>query len=150
VPEDEEPTEPAAPPEAVLEALPEAVLEAPPAALLDAEIRRLGDRLRSMSLERLAGPSASGGSRAEAAHRLGQELAEAAGRLAGLSSEAGPPTDLEVPYLGEMYAGDQVVVLGREVLRSAEAALESGADRALVDEELADAGSRCRLLRLEL
>ena len=121
-----------------------------PAALLDAEIGRLGDRLRSMSLDRLAAPMETGVSRAEAAHRLGQELAEAAVRLAGRSSDARTSAGLDVPYLGEMYAGDQLVVLGREVLRTAEAAREAGVDRALIDDTLAGAAARCRLLRLEL
>ena len=129
-----------------------------PSELLEAEIARLGARLRSMSLARLEAPmtSETTESRAQAAHRLACDLAGEARRLADLgrptdrSGEAPPGPAADPPYLGPMYAGDQVVVLGRELLRTARAALDAGEDPVVVSESLARGVRRCRRLRLGL
>lgn len=127
-----------------------------PSDALVAEIRRLGDRLRSMSLDSLGAAREGGASPAELAHELAQGLADAArglGTVRGLADQdraTAAGSSMVVPYLGEMYAGDQVVVLGRELLTTCEGARESGVDEAAITATLIDAVRQCRELRLRL
>ncbi len=76
---------------------------------LAAQLGRLVDRLRSSSDVRLGGTVPGGGTRADAAHRLAQELADAA---AGLVGDPLRP----VPRLGDLAVGDQVAVTGADLL----------------------------------
>jgi hypothetical protein len=80
-----------------------------PAADLAEQVGRLADRLRSLSDVRLAAALPGGGSRADAAYRLAQELADAA---AGLRAEPTRP----VPRLDDLVVGDQVAVTGTDLV----------------------------------
>jgi hypothetical protein len=90
-------------------AAPAADLAADPAGDLSEQVGRLADRLRSLSDVRLAAALPGGGSRADAAHRLAQELADAA---AGLHAEPTRP----VPRLDDLVVGDQVAVIGTDLV----------------------------------
>lgn len=83
---------------------------------LAADVRRVADRLRSLSQTRLAGPPAPSEagfpdhpSRAAAARAAASALAGAAATLEGI---AAPP----LPELGDFAAGDQVAVTGHDLL----------------------------------
>jgi hypothetical protein len=80
-----------------------------PAADLAEQVGRLADRLRSLSDVRLRAALPGGGSRADAAHGLAQQLADAA---AGLDGEPVRP----VPRLDDLVVGDQVAVTGTDLL----------------------------------
>jgi hypothetical protein len=79
------------------------------AADLAEQVGRLADRLRSLSDVRLRAALPGAGSRADAAHRLAQQLADAA---AGLGGEPVRP----VPRLDDLVVGDQVAVTGADLL----------------------------------
>ena len=99
---------------------------------LAADVRRVSDRLRSLSATRLAaspGPSTDGGSpftsRAQAGRAAAAELARAALALEAASgrSDLGhppepghPPQTPEVPELPDLAVGDQVAVTGHDLL----------------------------------
>lgn len=82
---------------------------------LAAQLGRLVDRLRSSSDVRLGGRLPSGGTRADAAHGLAQELADATAGLVGDPVRA-------VPRLGDLAVGDQVAVTGADLLSALDAA----------------------------
>ena len=73
------------------------------------EVRRLGDRLRTLSLASLAAPVGPGRSRADAARETTQRLADLAA-----ASEQGPRR--EVPRLPDAVVADQLRVCATEVV----------------------------------
>jgi hypothetical protein len=104
---------------------------------LAADVRRVSDRLRSLSATRLAGPpgpSAAGGppfvSRAQAGRAAAAELARAAAALEAAAGPGGqadrdvpeqpelpePPEPPELPELSDLAVGDQVAVTGHDLL----------------------------------
>jgi hypothetical protein len=82
---------------------------------LPAVLRRLADRLSTLSLTRLAAPVEGHESRAMAAHAL-------AGRLAALAqgieerSTADPPDWRELPWIADGVVADQLVVVGADLV----------------------------------
>jgi len=91
---------------------------------LAAAVERLADRLRSLSDVRLAGPGGPRASRADAAHALAQQLADAAALIEGGPSRM-------VPRLHDLAVGDQVAVTGHDLV--AAAAAQQQAPRVRVD-----------------
>jgi hypothetical protein len=94
---------------------------------LAADVRRVADRLRTMSAARLAGPPAPPEdgmppyrSRAQAARGAAQAMADAAAALesaaAGVSGFQWRP----LPELADFAAGDQVAVTGHDLLAALE------------------------------
>lgn len=85
---------------------------------LAVEVRRLADRLRTMSDVRLTQPYPGPGTRAVAALDLAQQLAEAA---QGIESRAVPtaPGWRVVPELGVFALGDQIAVTGHDLVAAA-------------------------------
>lgn len=83
-----------------------------PQGRVEAELARVVDRLRSMSLARLAAPLPPYDSRADAAREIAQRLADAAADLAG-------DVRRPVPRLGDQVVGDQVAVTGHDLLDAA-------------------------------
>ena len=77
------------------------------------QLGRTVDRLRSLSLDRLAAPFAPEPTRADAGRALAQRLADAAAEL-----EGGPRREL--PRLADAAVGDMVAVCGRDVLDAAQ------------------------------
>lgn len=82
---------------------------------LATDVRRVADRLRSLSLARLAAPVPPFSSRAEAGHRIAQVLADAAQGIED-RHEADEPPWRELPALGDLAVGDQVTVTGQDLL----------------------------------
>jgi hypothetical protein len=97
---------------------------APLAEELAADVRRVADRLRTLSAARLAGPPAPPEdgmppyrSRAQAARGAAQAMADAAAALE--SAAAGGVGSLgwrPLPELADFAAGDQVAVTGHDLL----------------------------------
>ncbi|HEX7189512.1 MAG TPA: hypothetical protein VF423_14925 [Actinomycetes bacterium] len=90
---------------------------------LEADVRRVSDRLRSLSATRLASPPAPPEqywppyeSRAQAGRAAAFELARAAGALE--AAAAGPlgREPRELPVLSDFAVGDQVAVTGHDLL----------------------------------
>jgi hypothetical protein len=80
-----------------------------------ADVRRVADRLRSLSQSRLAAPAPPYASRADAARAAAQALADAAQGLA--ERACGPePSWRPLPLLSDFAVGDQVAVTGRDLL----------------------------------
>jgi hypothetical protein len=79
------------------------------------ELARTADRLRTMSLVRLAAPLLEGGSRAARAFALAQQLADAAADLADR------PRHL-LPELADPSAGDVLAVCGLDLAADVAAA----------------------------
>jgi hypothetical protein len=100
-----------------------------------ADLERTVDRLRSMALTRLTAPFAPEPTRADAARDLVQQLADAAADLT-----AGPHRD--VPRLADSAVGDQLAVVGHDLLEAA-----TDADR---PEALDDAAAALLELRRRL
>lgn len=111
-----------------------------PRARLAWEVERVADRLRSLSLARLAAPLPPDASRADAAHGLAQRLADAAADLEGRER-------IDVPRLGDHVVGDQVAVTGQDLVAAA-GVIGAGEERAAA--VLVDAIDRLRDLRLRL
>lgn len=86
---------------------------------LAGQVRRLADRLRSLSDVRLAAPLPGGGSRADAAHALAQLLADSAAVLAGEAVRT-------VPRLDDLAVADQVAVTGADLVRALRPAARAG------------------------
>jgi hypothetical protein len=82
---------------------------------LAADVRRVSDRLRSLSEGRLAAPAPPHGSCAEAARKVAQQLVEAAQGLAQRDFRAEPGWRV-LPVLPDLAVGDQVAVAGRDLL----------------------------------
>ncbi|MDQ1627764.1 MAG: hypothetical protein QOI54_1508 [Actinomycetota bacterium] len=100
-----------------------------------ADVRRVAERLSSLSQARLTGAVPGFASCADAARRTAQVLADAA---AGLEAGQHAPSWREVPLLGDFSVADQVAVTGHD----AAAALGRAAptDPAWTREGPADAG----------
>ena len=107
-----------------------------PVELLALEVRRVSDRLRSLSLSRLGAPLPPYASRADAGHALAQLLADAGADLDGRPRRV-------VPRLGDESVGDQVAVTGRDLVVAARAGTAA-------DEAVAAALADLRSLRLAL
>lgn len=89
-------------------------VQEPAATAFAAQLGRTVDRLRSLSLARLAAPFEPGPTRADAGHALAQQLADDAAALAGERVRA-------VPRLADGAVGDQVAVCGHDLLVAASA-----------------------------
>lgn len=78
---------------------------------------RLVDRLRTLSLDRLARPVAgpAGTSPARTAHSIAQWLADAAQGVEE-RTEPRPPRPRTLPWLGEAVVADQLAVTGNDLL----------------------------------
>ena len=95
---------------------------------LAADVRRVSDRLRTLSATRLAappGPSVDGGpehpSRAAAGRAAAQALADAAADLEAAAAGV-PPVRRRLPDLPDLSVGDQVAVTGHDLLAALGAA----------------------------
>lgn len=115
---------------------------------VEVELARVVDRLRSMSLARLAAPLPPYDSRADAAHALAQRLADAAAAVAGQPSRP-------LPRLGDPVVGDQVAVTGHDLLAATAAAAAAAGPAAPgaadgVESALTAAADDLRALRLAL
>jgi hypothetical protein len=112
---------------------------------LAADVRRLADRLRSLSDVRLARPLPPSGSRADAARAVAQLLADGAARLTGDRSRP-------VPRLHDFAVGDQVAVTGADLVAAARAAggLVAEGVAEMLAEVLAEARQACRQLLASL
>ena len=82
---------------------------------LEVQLRRTVDRLRTLGLARLGASFEPEPTRADAAHRVAQRLADAAADLEGLERRP-------VPRLADSAVGDQVAVTGHDLLAAAAAA----------------------------
>lgn len=82
---------------------------------LEADVRRVADRLRSLSQARLAAPAPPHESRADAARAAAQTLAKAAQCLAERESGV-EPSWRPLPVLSDFAVGDQVAVTGHDLL----------------------------------
>ncbi len=91
---------------------------------VEREIARIADRLRTFSLVRLGEPVAGHSSRAAAVRAVVQALADAA---AGL--EGGPRR--EVPRLADAAVGDQLAVIGADLVAAGGSAPAAVADPVL-------------------
>ena len=115
---------------------------------LAGSVRRVADRLRSLSDIRLARPvtlaaqsaqPAQEPSRADAAHALAQLMADRAAQLEGAPARA-------VPRLHDLAAGDQVAVTGADLVSAMTAALAAGTGTAAArtQEVLCEANAACQ------
>jgi hypothetical protein len=86
---------------------------------LAAHVARLADRLRSLSDVRLAALLPGGGSRADAAHGVAQQLADAAADLGGEPRRV-------LPRLDDLVVGDQVAVTGADLVGALRRAASGG------------------------
>ena len=100
---------------------------APLADELAADVRRVADRLRTLSAARLAGPPASPeglmppyGSRARAARAAAQTMANAAAALENAAAGGGGFQWQPLPELADFAVGDQVAVTGHDLLAALE------------------------------
>lgn len=82
---------------------------------LEADVRRVADRLRSLSLAQLAAPVPPHASRASAARDVAQQLAEAAQGLEQRTAAQEPPWR-QLPVLEDGAVADQVAVVGHDLL----------------------------------
>lgn len=78
------------------------------------QLGRTVDRLRSLAIARLSAPFEPEPTRADAAHRLAQRLADVAAGLDGGGSRS-------LPRLADPAVGDQVAVCGHDLLDAAAA-----------------------------
>ena len=100
---------------------------APLADELAADVRRVADRLRTLSAARLAGPPAPPEdgmppyrSRAQAARGAAQAMANAAAALERAAVGSGGFQWQQLPELADFAAGDQVAVTGHDLLAALE------------------------------
>lgn len=100
---------------------------------------RTADRLRTLSLVRLAAPAAQGASRAQAAFALAQELADRAAELAG-----GPRRAL--PVLPDSAVGDVLAVCVHDLVEQ----LQQAGPDSPAGSTCAEAVERLRELRAQL
>ena len=87
---------------------------------LRVECSRVVDRLHSLAPARLARPDEQGSTPADRAHLVAQRLADLAADAAGRDRRP-------VPRLADHAAGDQVAVLGADVLAEGDAAAHAAA-----------------------
>jgi hypothetical protein len=100
---------------------------APLADELAADVRRVADRLRTLSAARLAGPPAPPEdgmppyrSRAQAARGAAQAMADAAAALETAAAGGGGFQWQPLPELADFAVGDQVAVTGHDLLAALE------------------------------
>ena len=100
---------------------------APLADELAADVRRVADRLRTLSAARLAGPPAPSegqmppyGSRAQAGRAAAQKMADAASALESAAAGGGGFQWQPLPELADFAVGDQVEVTGHDLLAALE------------------------------
>jgi hypothetical protein len=100
---------------------------APLAEELAADVRRVADRLRTLSAARLAGPPAPPEdgmppyrSRAQAARGAAQAMADAAAALEFAAVSVGGCQWRRLPELPDFAVGDQVAVTGHDLLAAME------------------------------
>jgi hypothetical protein len=97
---------------------------APLADVLAADVRRVADRLRTMSAARLAGPLAPPedglmppyATRAQAARAVAQAMADAAAALESAAAGGGWVDRRPLPELADFAVGEQVAVTGHDLL----------------------------------
>ena len=82
---------------------------------LDADVRRVTDRARNLSQARLAAPVGSHPSRAHAVRVVAQQLAEAAQGIAAREDPTEPGWR-DLPVLSDLAVGDQLAVVGRDLI----------------------------------
>jgi len=89
---------------------------------LEADVRRVSDRLRTLSATRLASPPAPPEqywppyeSRAQAGRAAAAELARAAEALEAAAAGK-PPDERDLPTVSDFAVGDQVAVTGHDLL----------------------------------
>lgn len=82
---------------------------------LEADVRRVTDRVLNLSQARLAAPAEAHPSRASAVRVVAQQLAEAAQGIAA-REDPGEPGWRELPVLSDLAVGDQLAVVGRDLL----------------------------------
>jgi hypothetical protein len=82
---------------------------------IETDVRRVADRLRSLSAARLAGAGASSPAPAEAGREIAQALADAALGVEERRREQ-PPRPRALPVLGDFAVGDQVAVTGHDLV----------------------------------
>jgi len=82
---------------------------------LEADVRRATDRARNLSQARLAAPVGSQPSRAHAIRGVAQQLAEAAQGIAAREDPTEPGWR-ELPVLSDLAVGDQLAVVGSDLL----------------------------------
>lgn len=121
---------------------------------LAADVRRVADRLRSLSQARLAAALPPHPSRAAAARAVAQVLADAAQGIEERTA-AGEPTWRVVPELSDFAVGDQLAVTGHDLLAAADglpvdAQVWTRAGRRPVGEVVGDAAGRLAELRRAL
>jgi hypothetical protein len=111
---------------------------------LAGSVRRVSDRLRSLSDVRLARPvtptpqpveAAQEPSRADAAHALAQLMADRAAQLEGIPART-------VPRLHDLAVGDQVAVTGGDLVSAVTAGTGTAAAR--TQEVLREATAACQ------
>jgi hypothetical protein len=100
---------------------------APLADELAADVRRVADRLRTLSAARLAGPPAPPEdgmppyrSRAQAARGAAQAMADAASALESAAAGGGWVEWRPLPELADFSVGEQVAVTGHDLLAALE------------------------------
>ena len=120
---------------------------------LAADVRRVSERLRTLSATRLAGPpgpSPDGGpdhpTRAAAGRAAAQQLADAAEALEAAAAGVAPERR-SLPVLPDLAVGDQVAVTGHDLLAALDGLPEPPAsvERAVRDAATALADVRRRL-----
>ncbi|HYN75087.1 MAG TPA: hypothetical protein VEV13_02720 [Candidatus Limnocylindria bacterium] len=121
---------------------------------LAVEVRRLADRLRTVSDVRLSQPFPGSGTRAAAALDLAQQLAEAAQGVECRDAEAAPGWRV-VPELGVFALGDQLAVTGHDLVAAAsdvagEALVWTRAGRRTASEVVEEQAQAVRALRQAL
>lgn len=89
---------------------------------LAADVRRVADRLRSLSQARLAAPCPPYDSAADAGRVAAQALADAAAAVAAATFAGAAPVGRELPRLSDFSVGDQVAVTGQDLVTALAAA----------------------------
>jgi hypothetical protein len=86
---------------------------------LAGDVDRLADRLRNLSQARLSAAAPPHATRAAAARAAAQTLADAAAGLEARQDTTGP-TWRTLPDLGDFAVGDQLAVIGHDLLAAAQ------------------------------
>ena len=116
--------------------------------------RRLADRLRSLSVARLARDLTPGCSVAAAGLALAQRLADLSAGVEHYAAQS-PPDPRPLPFVPDLAVGDVVSVTSQDLLTAAaalapETMVWRDGVRADVAQSLADGAASCRSLRLAL
>lgn len=118
---------------------------------LEADVRRVAERLRTLSEAQLAAEAPPYPSRAAGAREVAQVLADAAQAVEERDSGA-EPSWRAVPVLSEFAVGDQVAVTGQDLLAvldtvSPEETVWARGTRRTAGEVITDAAARLAALR---